>query len=173
MENRHVSRYYVKRKGQKRHARYSYPKLTVVCDTDTHLWLSAIASKGPTNDHIQFSDAMIQASENIQFDRLLADAGYDSQENHRLCREELGIRSTVINLNKRRNPRKWPTTKYRRQMRKKFHKNIYGNRWQVESSFSTHKRLLGAALRSTSENGRNQELLFRAITHNLMAVSLQ
>ena len=46
--------------------------------------------------------AVIQASKFVQFDLLVADAAYDGEHNHRLCREELGISKTVIQLNKRR-----------------------------------------------------------------------
>jgi len=39
---------------------------------------------------------------------LARDPRFDSEANHRLCREQLGIRSTVIPINKRRLGRKWP-----------------------------------------------------------------
>jgi hypothetical protein len=89
---------------------------------------------------------MIQAARHVRFDRLLADAGYDAEHNHVLCREELGIRSTVIPARKRRT-RAWPTTKYRRQMKRRFFRRLYGQRWQVESAISRH--ICWVSLRST------------------------
>jgi hypothetical protein len=42
-----------------------------------------------------------QAVEHLPLERLLADSGYDSENNHQLCHEELGIRSTVTAVNDR------------------------------------------------------------------------
>jgi len=167
-ESRHLSRYYVKRRGQKRHARFRYPKLTVLCETASYLWGGVTASEGPSNDHLQFSATVLRAVQCVRLDRLLGDSGYDSEENHRLCREELDIRSTVFALNPRRSGRQWPKTKYRRQMKRRLFRRGYGNRWHAESSFSAHKRVLGSALRARSEDTRNQEILWRGLTHNLM-----
>jgi hypothetical protein len=44
---------------------------------------------------------MAQASLAIAWDRVLADAAFDSEEHHRYCRRDLGVRSTVIPLNRR------------------------------------------------------------------------
>jgi hypothetical protein len=44
---------------------------------------------GPSQDSPQFTPAMKQAAELIDFDRVLADAGYDAEHNHVLCRETL------------------------------------------------------------------------------------
>jgi transposase len=99
---------------------------------------------------------------------VLGDKGYDGEHNHRLCREELGIRSTIIPINKRNRGRKWPTTKYRRQMRRRFFKRQYGQRWQAESVFSRLKRRLGSALTARSASTQKREILLRVLTHDLM-----
>ena len=158
METRHVSSYCVKRCGYKRFRRHHFPKLTVVCHTASHLFVSAVASQGPSNDSPQFPEAVKQAAENINFDRLLADAAYDGEHNHQLCREELGITETMIPLNKRRS-RKWPKSKYRRQMKTQFDKELYNQRWQIESAFSRNKRLLGSALKAKTEHSCECECL--------------
>jgi len=121
LESRHTSQYYVHRKGSKRFLRYHWPKITVVCDTKTHLIAFCIVSRGPSNDSPQFAPVVIQASQFVQFYRLLADAAYDGEHNHRLCREQLGIIETIIPLNIRRS-RRWPKGKYRRQMKEHFDK---------------------------------------------------
>ncbi len=167
LESRHVSRYYVWRKGQKRNTWHRWPKLTVVCHSQSHLWAGAFVSWGPSQDSPQFPPAIRQACRNVRFDRLLADAAYDAEHNHVLCRQELGIRSTVIPARKR-NSQKWPTAKYRRQMKCRFHRRIYGNRWQVESSFSRNKRRLGSTLRARHWPSQQSEILLRVLTHNLM-----
>jgi transposase len=122
---------------------------------------------------------MAQASLRVTWDRVLADAAFDSEDNHRRCREVLGVRSTVIPLNRRNRGRKWPRTHYRRQMVRRFRKKprgsrsrrVYGQRWQVESAFSRHKRLLGSALRGKSDASRERECYLRVLTHDLMLLA--
>ena len=46
LETRHVSRYYVWRRGQKRFARLHWPKLTLVCHRQSHLLPGAFVSLG-------------------------------------------------------------------------------------------------------------------------------
>lgn len=162
LESQHASSYYVQRKGYKR-----WPKLTVVCHTATHLFAGAVVSRGPSNDSPQFPEAVGQAAGSVQFDRLLADAAYDGEHNHRLCREQLGIRSTMIPLNARRGSRP-PATEYRAQMHHHFSKDVYGHRWQVESAISRNKRLLGSSLRGRTDPSQDRECILRVLTHNLM-----
>ena len=111
LETHHASGYYERRRGPPLRRR-PFAKVTVVCETASYLWAGVAVSRGPSNDSPQFPEAVKQAAANIAFDRLLADAAYDAEHNHRLCRDELGIRSTVIPLNPRRGSR-GPSTKYR------------------------------------------------------------
>jgi transposase len=168
LETRHVSAHYVNRRGDLRFEQKTWPKLTAVCHAATHLIAGAVPGRGPSSDSSQCSPAIRQAAANLDIDQLLADMGYDAEYIHRLCREELGIRSTVIPLNPRNTGRKWPKTEYRRQMRRRFLNRKYGQRWQVESAFSRHKRRLGSALTARSEKSQNSEMLLRVLTHNLM-----
>jgi transposase len=122
---------------------------------------------------------MAQAALALNWDRLLADAAFDSEVHHRYCRENLKIRSTVIPLNPRGQGRKWPKTRYRRQMVKRFrkkpkgsrHRRVFGQRWQVESAFSRHKRRLGSSLGGRSDTSRERECFLRVLTHNLMLLA--
>ena len=178
LESRHTSRYFFHRAGRK-HGRRLWTKLTAVCDTQSHFLAGATVSLGPANDSPQLVPAVAQASLAVAWDRVLADAAFDSEENHRLCREELGVRSTVIPLNRRNRGRKRPKTRYRRQMVRRFRKRprksryrrVYGQRWQAESAFSRHKRRLGSALRGKSEASRERECYLRVLTHNLMLLA--
>jgi hypothetical protein len=178
MESHHTSRYFFKRAGRK-HSSRLWTKLTIVCDTQSHFLTAATVSLGPANDSPQFRPAMAQAALGVSWDRVLADAAFDSEENHRYGREGLGVRSTVIPLNGRNGGRKWPQTRYRRQMVKRFrkkpkgsrHKRVYGQRWQAESVFSRHKRLLGSALRGKSDASRERECYLRVLTHNVMLLA--
>ena len=115
MESRHTSRYFFKRAGRKHNSRL-WTKLAVACDTASHFFTAATVSLGPANDAPQFRPLMAQASLAVGYDRVLGDAAFDGEESHRYCREDLGVRSTVIPINRRNGGRKWPKTRYRRQM---------------------------------------------------------
>lgn len=171
LESHYVSRYYVWRR-QKRIHQFRYPKLTVVCDVRSHFWLSAVVGMGPSNDSPQFAPALQLAVRHQSLDQVFGDKGYDAEGNHRLGREELGIPSTVIPLMRRtKDPRYWPTTPYRREMKRRAARIGYGQRWQVESSFSRNKRLLGSALRARTWLMQQWECFLRVLTHNLMLLA--
>lgn len=178
LESQHTSRYFFKRAGRK-HSSRLWTKLTVACDTATHFFAGATATTGPSNDSPQFVPVMAQASLVVTWDRALADAAFDSEDHHRYAREDLGVRATVIPLNRRNQGRKWPKTRYRRQMVKRFrkkptgsrHRRVYGQRWQAESAFSRHKRRLGSALGARSDAARERECQLRVLTHNLMLLA--
>jgi transposase len=178
LESRHTSRYFFKRAGEK-HTSRLWTKLTVACDTASHFFVGATVTAGPSNDSPQFRPVMAAAALVVAFDRVLADAAFDSEEHHRYAREELGVRSTVIPLNRRNRGRKRPKTQYRRQMVKRFrkkpkgsrHRRVYGQRWQAESAFSRHKRRLGSALGGRSDASREREGFLRVLTHNIMLLA--
>ena len=170
LESRHTSHYFFTRAGKKQSAAL-WTKLTVACDTASHFFTAATVTVGPSNDCPQFRPAMLQASLGVTWDRVLADAAFDSEENHRLCREDLHVRATAIPINRRNQGRKWPQTRFRRQMKKRFPKRQYGQRWQAESAFSRHKRLLDSALRGRSDAARERECYLRVLTHNLMLLA--
>ena len=172
LESNYVSRHFLMRQG-KRTSRYRrWTKLTVVGDNSSHLIAGATVSLGPSNDSPYLPQTIAQAVEHLPIYRLLGDSGYDSEPNHQLCRQDLGIASTVIAYNNRRNSSGVVKGRYRRQMKSRFPKRKYRQRWQVESIFSRFKRRLGHFLRSRSDEGRGVECLFRVLTYNLMILYL-
>jgi transposase len=176
---RTVSRYYVWRRGR-RGRQKRWPKLTAVLEASTHFFLAARVTHGPSQDAPHLRPVLRDAVRRCPIDTVLADAAYDSEANHEHTRKRLGVRSTVIPLN-RRGTRKRPPTVYRRQMLIRFrpkpkgsrHRRLYGQRWQIESGFSRNKRLLGSALRATLWVNQKKELLLRAIVHNIMILAAQ
>jgi len=162
-----ISRHFLRRSGRmKRYRRY--PKLTILCQNATHLIAGVAVRAGPCNDSPDLAPVVRQAARRLKIQTLYADAAYDSEANHRLCREELGIAQSVIPVNDRGHPEAIPQGTYRRQMKEQFPAEHFGQRWQVESVFSRLKRRLGPALRSRSEAGRTDECFLRVLTHNLM-----
>lgn len=156
----------------KRHIWHAaWPKLTAVFDAATHLITGVVVGHGPSQDSPQFIPAIRQAAANLRPTRVLADKGYDAEHNHTLCRRELGIRSTAIALNPRTAGRKWPKTRYRRLMKRRFPKLKYRQRAQAESGFSRHKRRLGSALTARGDQSQHQEMRLRVMAHNLMLLA--
>lgn len=176
-EARHVSRYFAWRGGHRRQR--SWPTLTAVLEARSHLFLAARVGRGPSQDSPQFRPAAKAAAGHGPIDTLLADGAFDAEHNHAYAREHLGIRATVIPLNRRNSGRKWPKTRYRRQMVRRFrkkprgsrHRRVFGQRWQIESVFSRNKRLMGVALRARRWPNQKREVLMRVLTHNLMLLA--
>ena len=189
-ESHHVSRHYEKRcqqsqrKGKgpnapavNRHRSLinrRLPKLALAVHAASHLILAAEASTGTGSDSPHFTPLMLEAARRMPLTFALADAGFDSEDNHRLARQELGIRS-LIPATIGRPGASGPTGHYRRLMRQRFRggsdKEHYGQRWQAETVNSMLKRNLCSACRARTPAGRQRDMLLRAITHNLMIVA--
>jgi hypothetical protein len=107
---------------------------------------------------------------------VVADAGYDSEENHRLAWLDMNVRAIIPPLSGRptKNPPP-PEQPLRRRMHERFaHKRdqvVYGQRWQSETVNSMIKRNLGSALRARTAVHRRHELLLRVLTHNIMLLA--
>ena len=147
-----------------------WTKLLIVCSNATHLIASALVSKGPSTDTHLLKPAVSDALKNMTIDTLLADCGFDSEENHRFCHNEADIRTVVIDVNERNLVYSKIGGFYRRLMQRYFPRKKFRQRWQVESVFSRFKRRLGYALRARTDVSRSAECLFRVLTYNLMVV---
>lgn len=154
------------RRPRRRHQRPTQPKLTIAAHTASHLILGAVPGVGPSNDAPSFAPVMAQAAALLAFRAVVADAGYDAEHVHVFCRQALGIRATAVRLNPR-TARRWPRTRYRREMRRKFPWRLYHRRQQAESIFSQHKRRLGSALTARRAQHQAEEQILRVLTHNL------
>jgi hypothetical protein len=150
------------------------PKLSLAVHAASHLILAARATTGLGADHPHFTPLLLWAAERMPLEMVLADAGYDSEDNHRLARQELGIRS-VIPATCGRPGAQGPTGYYRRLMRRRFKKGpdkkCFGQRWQAETVNSMIKRNMGSACRARSPTGRKKDMLVRAVTHNVMILA--
>jgi len=170
MENHYVSSHFLKRQGRRTAKYRKWTKLTVVCENKSHLIASAVVSMGPSTDCQYLKPAVTEAVRNISIDTLLADSGYDAEYNHQLCRDEFGIRSTVIAVNDRNLKYGHTGGRNRRRMKQRFPAASYRKRWHIESVFSRFKRRLGNALTARTNESRISECLLRVLTYNLMIV---
>ena len=172
LEAGHISKYYVRRKhprkpGEYEHTHYRrWPKLSVSADCGHHLILSVMTTRGPSPDVNMFKDVVLPAVRRHRIRDLLADAGYDSEANHRFARERCNVRS-IIPAKRGRSIAVPLRGKYRRQMQVRFPKKRYGQRWQVETVFSMIKRNFGEAVYARSYHAQCREMMLIVLTHNI------
>jgi len=187
-ESHHVSRHFEKRclqtarksdakrlrkQADRRRARVvkNLPKLSLAVASSCHVILAARATTGSGADHRHFAPLLYHAWRRANVKVVVADAGYDSEANHCIARQDMSVRS-IIPPFAGRPSRRPPTARHRRHMyhrfKRKADKRYYGQRWQVETVSSMIKRNLGSALRAQTARRRTRELLLRVVTHNLM-----
>jgi hypothetical protein len=181
----HASRYYVRRKakgGKAEPQRTTYKrfgKLELAVDCATHLILAAIPRRGPRPDADRFVPLLDDALTRANIDTSLADAGFDSEANHRYARESCGVRSVIPAEIGRpsKDPDQPPAGRWRRLMRRrltywlgKFYCD-YGQRWQVETVFSMIKRRLGEALAGLGYWSQCRDLMLKAVSHNVLILA--
>jgi len=110
-ESHHVSRHYEKRRQQslnrkrgcytpaanQRRARIlkRLLKIALAVHAASHLILAADASTGTGADGKLFLPLLLDAARQMPLEFVLADAGFDPENNHRLARQELGIRPLI------------------------------------------------------------------------------
>jgi hypothetical protein len=147
------------------------PKLGLAVAAASHRILAAKASAGNGSDAPDFEPLLFHSWRRAKVKSVVADAGYDSEANHRIARLDMGVRS-VIPAKIGRPTAKAPAGHYRRLMKQRFARKadtaLYGQRSQGETVNSMMKRNLGECLRSIRTSRRKQEMLLRSITHNLM-----
>jgi hypothetical protein len=191
-ESHHVSRHFEKRRrqsaresgkkrgkaagksaGDRRRSRVarSLPKLSLAVASSCHVILAARATTGAGGDQPFFEPLLFDAWRRAKIRTVVADAGFDSEPNHRIARQDMGVRS-IIPPKAGRPTEKLPAGRHRRNMHHRFgrkaDKKHYGQRWQAETVNSMIKRNLGSALRAQTPRRRSRELLLRVITHNVM-----
>lgn len=92
---------------------HRYPKLGVISKTDGHFIWPMQAGRGRRPDVDELAPLLEEADPAVRLARLVADAGYDPEGNHRLAREHYGIR-IIIPLKLGRPTLKPATGYYRR-----------------------------------------------------------
>jgi hypothetical protein len=179
LEATHASRYYVWRAKQhgkpKKSMTYRhYPQLGILSDTSNHAILWAAPRRGPRPDVDRLAELFEHPTPGTTIEQLVADAGYDSESNHRLLREEHGVRSIIPPQQGRPSiAGKLPKGRYRRLMKQRFNRKIYRRRSQVETVISMLKRNLGSWVRGLTYHSQCREMFLKALTHNIMILLLR
>lgn len=196
-ELHHVSRHYQRRRdreergplsqkarrrrrdGRKRNPRGALrrlPKLAIAVSCHSHLILGMWRGTGTGSDAPHFEPLLSDARRRIARRSFMAvfDAGYDSERNHQIARQDLGVRSIMPALIGRPTDKK--PTYWRAHMKRLLHSKQsrkrcgYTQRWQSETVTSMMKRNLGSALRGKTAHSRKRDLALKVLTHNLMII---
>ncbi len=155
------------------------PKLGVAVASYSHLIVGTWCGTGAGCDAPHFEQLLFDAWRRVPNRRFTAafDAGYDSEDNHRIARRDMGVRSVIPALTGR--PTNKPPTYWRRHMRRLLRTKRsrracgYTQRWQAETAISMLKRNLGSALRGKSANSRKRDLWLKVLTHDVMILRRQ
>ena len=147
------------------------PKLAIAVDSGCHLILAAKPRIGNGSDAPDFDDLLYNAWRRKRMAIVVADAGYDSESNHRIARHDMGVRS-IIALGIGRPTRKLPAGRWRRHMAKRFARKAdqkhYAQRSQSETTHSMMKRNQSSALRSRTPQRQKKEMMLKVLVHNIM-----
>jgi hypothetical protein len=167
-----ASAYFVRRREKvgaawKTMVYHHFPKLAVVCNVADHFIFACGTRRGPKPDVNEFESIVGQALERIRITCLVADAGYDSEPNHRFARDDHGIR-TIIPAKHGRPTEKPATGRYRRLMQTRFDRPTYRKRSQVETVMSMIKRRQGPYVRGRTYHSQCRDLRLLVLTHNVM-----
>ena len=132
---------------------------------------AARASIGNGSDAPDFEPLSFHSWRRAKVIKVVADAGYDSEADHRLARLDMGVRS-VIPPKIGRPSKSPPAGCHRRLMKSRFKRKadakLYGQRSRSETTNSMMKRNSGESLRSIRPERRKQEMMLRSLVHNLM-----
>lgn len=140
---------------------------------EPQLLLSQRVRPGPSGDFSDLPPLTSAAAKVMPFDQVLADAGYDSEANHRHCREVVEADS-LIPAKKRRSARVIATGPLRQEMLRRLGEPgveadhvAYRQRWKVETVMSVVKRRCGEALTARLEPNQRAQALLRGLAYNV------
>lgn len=172
LESSPASPYFVRRRAAegspwKSMVYHRFPKLTILCTTDSHFVLGFFSGRGPLPDVIDFQPLLSDTLQRVRMTSVLADAGFDSEANHVFAREICKVR-TIIPAKRGRPGAKPARGRYRRLMQTRFDTDAYRERCQVETVFSMIKRRQESFLRTRTYWSQRRDLRLKVLTHNIM-----
>jgi len=139
-------------------------KWLVVVDTDRQMVLAQEACSGPYNGSAMLRPLVDATHLVTPIGMVLADAEFDSEQNHRHVRERLAATSVIP---AKRGKATWQVQGYRARMRVAFPNRLYRQRALVESVFSAVKRKLSARAPGRSLEMQRMQALLLGLAYNL------
>ena len=159
-----VSTFFVKRVRDQGGEWHRWVKWLVVVDVPRRTVVAQVAKWGPTNDSATLRPLVDAAAPLVPIRRVLADAEFDSERNHRHIRGVVGAESIIP---AKRGKKTWHLHGVRAQMRAEFPAAAYGQRALIESIFSAVKRKLSARAPGRSLPTQCRQALLLGLAYNL------
>ncbi len=147
--------------------RKKYVKLSLGADMLQQIICTIKIRRAPTrHDNVDFRPLITKIAKILPLSVVVADRGYDSEDNHLLVREDLHAFSVIPA--RYEHVQIWRTHgKYRKQMKRGYSKLLYNQRNKDETIISVIKRLFGEHITSRLVRTQNRELSFRCIAYNM------
>lgn len=143
----------------------SFLKATIAADMKTQAILSSRLRFKRRHDSIDLKPVLKRACREVTVSAVVADKGYDSEENMQFIEKELHARP-VISLKNREKPLNKTKGKLRRKLKKRFPKRLYHQRSKIETVISVVKRKYGDEIRSRKHRTKKNECYFKLIAYN-------
>lgn len=142
-------------------------KVSVAVVCGSLLPAALVVDIGPSADMRQMPQLMEQIESRLRPAHLLADAGFDAEWVHEVCRERWGVESLIPPVVKSQDGAL--KTRWRRRMPGLLASmgTVYGRRWHAESFFSGLKRTTMATLSSRSARTLIAEASLKVLAYAL------
>jgi hypothetical protein len=144
-------------------------KNSISVDTNRQIVTGFKISQQPVHDIPHAEKLLVQCHRMRKSDTYVLDKGYDSEDIHRLIRDDLNAYS-LIPVRTRKRKRIFGT--YQRELARSFDHAYYHQRNKVETVFSVLKRKFGDALKARKFRAQVKELKIKLILYNISKIIL-